>query len=310
MDKDLKAAGFLCSLGKTSLDKSQGDVPSYELHVMLPSVGLIYNPKLRRVLHSCTGLKRLILDRVSNLAILLNHNYPKLKEIEAYVMEDEYIFQLAQHYPTVQSVQLSFGCGSCCSVKRFAAIKNVTDISLVCAADHNRDLFRLIREVSKVTCIDVMLSNNVEVNLLANLDFFPNLKKISVHFTIDFGYGETFKNFLATRGNMLQLLMIDTHDIVTVPQLILENSNGVNQLACRFRIRQHADITKDQLENIFKIPVQSEKAITFKVVNNKEQKRVQNLVDNVQPKSVPYKMKVYVVTSDDFHVGALPESLI
>ncbi|XP_037046652.1 uncharacterized protein LOC119081673 [Bradysia coprophila] len=306
-DKNLKAAGLLCLLGKTSIDKSEGDDHSYELHVMIPSVGLVHNPKMRRVLHACTGLERLILDRVSNLTILLSHNYPKLKEIEAYVMEDEYIFQLAQHYPTVQSVQLSFGCGSCCSVKRFAALKNVTDIRLGCDSDHNRDLFRLIREVPKVTFIDVTLSNHVQVNLLANLDFFPNLKKVSVHFTTDFGYGETFKNFLVTRGNMLELLMIDTHDFVDVPKVILENTNGISQLSCRFHIKTHANITKDQFESIFKIPVRNEKTITFKVSNNKEQKRIETLVEKFQPKSVSYKMKVYVVTTDDFHVLPIDE---
>ncbi|KAG4066962.1 hypothetical protein HA402_007710 [Bradysia odoriphaga] len=101
---------------------------------------------------------------------------------------------------------------------------------------------------------------------------------------------------------MLELLMVDTHDFVDVPRVILENTNGISQLSCRFHIKPHAAITKDQLGNIFTIPVRKEKTITFKVSNNKEQKRIETLVEKFQPKSVPYKMKVYVVTSDDFHV--------
>lgn len=308
----MKAAGILCSFGKTSLDEARDDEQSYELHVMLPSVGQVYNPKLRRVLHACTGLERLILDRVSNLSILLNHNYPKLKEIEAYIMEDDYVSQLAKHYRSVQSVQISFGCGSCYSVASFAAIKNVTDISLACDSDpeHLRHFFRIIRQEPKVTSIDVELSNNVPVNLLANLQFFPNLKNVSVHFNIDFGYGETFKNFLATRGSMLKLLMIDTYDFVDVPRVILENTNGMQQLACRFRISQCAKITQDQLETIFKIPVRREKTITFKVSNGKEQKRVETLVKKFRLMSVPYKMKIYVVTDDEFRVGAMDLTLL
>lgn len=304
----MKAAGLLYTLGKTSLDKSEGDERNYELHVMLPSVGLAYNPKMRRVFHACTGIERLILDRVSNLSILLSHNYPKLKEIEAYVMEDVYVLELAQHYQTVQSVQLTFGSG--CSVKRLAAaIKHVTDIKLVCDCDHIRDLFRLVREQPKITFIDVMLTKNIEVNLLANLDFFPNLKSISVQFAYGFGYGETFKNFLFTRGHMLELLTIDTDDFVDVPRLILDHSKEVNQLSCRFRLNS-TQITKDQLEVIFKIPVRKEKVITFKALNSKQRKRIEKLVQQVQPKSVPYKMNVHVVTNDEFHVGAFDDSRI
>lgn len=291
------------TLGKLSLDKSEGDDINYELHVMLPSTGLVYNPKLRRVFHACTGLERLILDRVSNVSILLNHNYPNLKEIEAYVMEDEYVYQLTRHYSTVKLVQLSFGCGSCCSVKKLAAIEHLTDIRLISDSDHVSNLYRLIREQPKITYIDVMLSKNVEVNLLANLEFFPNLKKVSVHFTNDFGYGETFKNFLVRRGNMLELLVIDTHDFVDVPRLILENSKGLDQLSCRFQLNS-GRITKDELDVIFRIPVLKEKVITFKAVNGKERKRIEKLVQKVQPKSVPYKLNVHVVTSDEFHVGA------
>lgn len=300
----MKAAGLLFTLGKSSLDRSEGDERNYELHVMLPSVGLAYNPKLRRVFHACTGIERLILDRVSNLSILLNHNYPKLKEIEAYVMETVYAIELAQHYPTVQSVQLPYRVD--CSVKRLAAIKHVTDIKLVCECDHIRDFFRLIREQPKITSIDVMLTKDVEVNLLANLEFFPNLKRISVQFGYDFGYGETFKNFLLTRGSMLELLTVDTDDFVDVPRLILDHSKEVNQLSCRFRLKS-TQITKDQLEVIFKIPVRKEKVITFKALNSKQRKRVEKLVQQVQPKSVPYKMNVHVVTNDDFHVGAFDD---
>lgn len=303
----MKAAGLLYTLGKTSLDKSEGDERNYELHVTVPSVGVAYNPKLRRVFHACTGIERLILDRVSNLSILLSHNYPKLKEIEAYVMEDVYVLELVQHYPTVQSVQLSFGGG--CTVKRLAAIKHVTDIKLVCECDPIRDFFRLIREQPKITFIDVMLTKNIDVNLLANLNFFPNLKRISVQFAYDFGYGETFKNFLITRGHMLELLQIDTDDFVDVPRLILDNSKAVNQLSCRFRLNS-TQITKDQLDVIFKIPVRKEKVITFKASNSEQRKQIEKLVQQVQPKSVPYKMNVHVVTNDEFRVGAFDDLLI
>lgn len=291
----MKAVGLLYTLGKTSLDKSEGDQHYYELHVTLPSVGLVNNPKLSKILHACTALKRIILDRATNMTLLLNHNWPNLTEIEAYHTEDRYTLQLAQHYATVRSVQLFFGCGSWNSVKQLAAINHVTDIGLVCDSDHNRDLFRFVRTEPKVTFIDVKPSNNVEVNLLANVSIFPYLKKISVHFGDDIGYGETFKNFLASRGNMLELLLIETHDVRDVPRKILENNCCINQLICRFQLNNsNYCISKDELEIIFKIPVQKEASITFTVSNREKQKLTEQLIKRVQPKYVRHKLEVKV----------------